>query len=289
MTNHPAFSLVVCTVDRTDELARLFGSLAAQTFRDFEVLVVDQNEDQRLAPILDRHANDFPIRHLTSQRGLSRARNVGLQAARGELIAFPDDDCWYSDGLVENVVASFRAHAGIHGISARRDGNPQLPHPLSLSVRNVWGRVASYTLFARREVYDAIGGFDESLGVGAGTPWGAGEDTDWVLRSLARGMKWMHDPALAVFHPPHHRGTGPADIVRARSYARGLGRVLRKNRVPLWMVAGGVGLSIARTTRSLLRRDVEEARINCAELEGRIAGWLPSPGARGEVSFGRRG
>lgn len=277
MTDRPAFSLIVCTVDRTDELARLLGSLAAQTFRDFEVLVVDQNEDQRLAPILDRHANDFPIRHLTSQRGLSRARNVGLREAKGALLAIPDDDCWYPDELLERVEASFRAHPSVHGIAARRDGNPQLPRPVYLSLRNVWGRVASYTLFARREIYDAIGGFDESLGVGAGTPWGAGEDTDWVLRSLARGMPWMHDPALAVFHPPHHRGTSAADVARARSYARGLGRVLRKNRVPLWMVAGGVGLSVARTGRSLLRRDVGAARLNRAELLGRIEGWIPVP------------
>src|SRR5690606_11184398 len=269
--------LVVCTVDRTDELARLFASLAAQTCRDFEVLVVDQNEDLRLAPILERHAGDFPIRRLTSARGLSRARNVGLREARGDVVAFPDDDCWYAPDLLERVTVRLQQHPDCAGLSGRiaqpETAAVDARHPIRLSLRNLWGRVPSAALFARRQVAERVGSFDETLGVGAGTPWGAGEDTDWVLRSLACGMTWLHDPALAIFHPPHHRGTSAADVARARSYARGLGRVLRKNRVPLWMVVGGVGLSVARTARSLVRRDVGEARLNMAELIGRVEGW----------------
>ncbi len=79
------FSLIVATLGRTAELQRLFESLERQTHRDFEVIVVDQNTDGRLLPILDAFATKLTIRRLTSIPGLSRARNVGLREATGEL------------------------------------------------------------------------------------------------------------------------------------------------------------------------------------------------------------
>ena|SRR5208337_53067 len=95
-------SLVVATVDRVAELERLFVSLDAQSYRDFEVIVVDQNPDDRLLPVLQQHT-DLAILHLRSGRGLSHARNVGLLAAQGDILAVPDDDCWYPEQLLHCV------------------------------------------------------------------------------------------------------------------------------------------------------------------------------------------
>ena len=76
----PSFDLVVATVGRTDELARLLGSLAAQDYPQARVLLVDQNDDERVAAVIA--SSIVEIVRLRSAPGLSRARNVALPAWR---------------------------------------------------------------------------------------------------------------------------------------------------------------------------------------------------------------
>src|SRR5271166_4064415 len=104
-------SLVVVTLNRVSELERLFASLDKQSYKDFEVILVDQNPD-------------LDIRHLRSGRGLSRGRNVGLPFAKGDIICFPDDDCWYPEDLLETVKEWFDSHPEFGALLAlMRDEN----------------------------------------------------------------------------------------------------------------------------------------------------------------------
>jgi hypothetical protein len=92
-------------------------------------------------------------------------------------------------------------------------------------------------LFFRREVVQALGGFDPLLGTGAKTPWGAGEGTDLCVRAIQAHYSLCIEPSLAVFHAQVN--IQPEDgrqLAKARSYARGMGRVLKKNRLPLLFV-----------------------------------------------------
>lgn len=117
-------SLVVATINRTVELERFLASLDTQTYRNFEVIVIDQNPDDRLVPVLCRHAG-LAISHLRSGRGLSKARNVGLRATKGEIIAIPDDDCWYPPQLLSTVAAWFASRSQtdlLLGITRNADG-----------------------------------------------------------------------------------------------------------------------------------------------------------------------
>lgn len=233
------FSLVLATVNRTRELASFLESLARQTYRDFELIIVDQNLDNRLIPICRAYQEKFPIIHLRSEAGLSRARNVGLYHATGEVIAFPDDDCIYPRDLLERVAGFLSVHPavdGITGCAVRNDGRPCCGRwdrqSGFLNRWNVWIRGISITLFLRRKVIEDIGYFDESLGVGANTPWGSGEETDLLLRALSRGYSVFYDPTLKVIHPD--KMLDASTVVRARSYGRGMGRVMRKHGYPIW-------------------------------------------------------
>jgi len=82
------FSLITVTMgDRPHLLAKLKASLDAQTYRDFEWIVVSHK--------------DYP----EFKGGLSRARNFGIEQASGDVIAFPDDDAWYKPDLLASVLA----------------------------------------------------------------------------------------------------------------------------------------------------------------------------------------
>src|ERR1700733_9517974 len=109
----PEISLVVCTYGPEQPLHLLFESLRWQVCR-YELLIVDQNPDNRIPRLLESYP-DLPYKLLRSAPGLSRARNVGLRAARGAVIAFPDDDCAYVKGALRQVLNFFQSYpeAGI--------------------------------------------------------------------------------------------------------------------------------------------------------------------------------
>ena len=90
-------SLVVSTVNRAEEIARLMDSLLGQEFKDFEILVVDQNSDDRIVPLLERYHSQLKISRIATpgRHGISSGRNDGWRQARGDVVVFPDDDCWY--------------------------------------------------------------------------------------------------------------------------------------------------------------------------------------------------
>src|SRR5215212_9261375 len=104
------FSLVLATVGRTEEVRRLLESLREQTYRNFEVIVVDQNPGDGLTYLLELYRDTLNIRHIRSAKGISKARNVGLRYTTGDVVAFPDDDCWYAPDLLERVAAKLSAH-----------------------------------------------------------------------------------------------------------------------------------------------------------------------------------
>src|SRR5271170_2746224 len=157
-------SLIVATIDRVSELERLLCSLEDQSHRDFEVIVVDQNSDGRLSRLLRRHGR-LTIRHLRSEPGLSRARNAGLRVASGDVIAIPDDDCWYPRDLLASVAGWFESHSGFDLLSTpvrTMENDSSGPNSPATSRRctksNVWRCAVSTSLFMRRSVATAVGG-----------------------------------------------------------------------------------------------------------------------------------
>jgi len=145
---------VVATVDRTEELERLLQSLERQTHPGFRILLVDQNDDDRLSPILARHLA-LNVERLETKRGLSRARNAALPLIDAELVAFPDDDCVYPSDLLERVAARFTADPSLGGITGRpidEHGGSSRTWPLEaadITRHNLWHRSISFTIFLR--------------------------------------------------------------------------------------------------------------------------------------------
>ena len=100
-------SLILPTLNRTDDLAVFLDSLLEQTYKDFELIVVDQNEGNEVFEIVKDYEEDFKIKYVKSdEKGLSLNRNRGLILMKGEIVGFPDDDCEYSPDTLEKVVES---------------------------------------------------------------------------------------------------------------------------------------------------------------------------------------
>lgn len=251
----PQFSLIVATFGRLAQTRRLFESLVQQTCKRFELIVVDQNVDGLLDGLVLEFASRLNLRHLHSEKGASRARNVGLAQATGAIVAFPDDDCWYFPDTLERVERFLADQPHADGVCGRSlfvpaSGGRQRFAPQAgwISAHRVWFQVTAFALFLRRRVTDSAGGFDETLGPGAGTLWGSAEESDLVMRALQQGRRIRYWPALRIRHPGLSGEPGAFEVARERSYARAMGRVLQLRRRP-WIE---VGYFMMRTSAGFL-------------------------------------
>jgi GT2 family glycosyltransferase len=273
----PSLDLVVATVGRVRELDRLLASLERQTHTLFRVLLVDQNGDDRLDPVLAARTG-LDLVHLRSERGLAHARNQAFPMLEAGLVAFPDDDCLYAEDLLERVARSLEADPDLDGLSGRvvtADGAASRSwktEAATLTDDNLWNRAASGAIFLRRELVVSVGPFDEQLGLGSGTPWSSGEEIDLLIRAVRAGARIAYEPSLTVMHdeatlePAALEGLGHRD-------GASIGYLLRKHRYParvrLRMLVRPVGGALT----SLLSLDLTRARFHLATLRGRIAGY----------------
>jgi GT2 family glycosyltransferase len=273
----PSFDLVVATVDRVAELERLLASVQAQTHRAVRVLLVDQNEDDRLEPVLQEQRS-FNLVRLHAQRGLSRARNAALEDISADLVAFPDDDCVFASDLLERVARRFAGDRALDGLTGRavdetgRSSQSWAQDPAPLTRENLWNRVISFTIFLRAPLVARVGRFDEQLGLGATAPWASGEEIDYLVRALDAGARIEYDPALVVTHPDTRMSPTTLTSLGNRDGAS-VGYILRKHRYPKRTVGKMLIRPIGGALVALARRDRTEARFHLSTLRGRLLGY----------------
>ena len=275
----PRFSLILCTIGRCDEIGAFFDSLRRQRRSDCEVIVVDQNTDDRLNDVIAAHRDAFPIRHVKmTGTGLSRARNLGLRYAAGSLIGFPDDDCIYFDDLLRRVDDFFIQRPEIDAITgcpvADRDrGLPEdwLANERRLDRISVMNRCQEFTMFLRSDAVRHVR-FTEALGVGAGTPWGAEEGPDFLIRVMARGHPLVFLPNLLVYHPNKIAAIDAATLRRAASYARGRGCFFRIHRYPASIIAKSITRPLVGCVLYAVRLQPMRSRYYAAIVHGMVRG-----------------
>lgn len=243
-------SLILATIGRAEDFGRFVIALIRQTCRDFELIVVDQNLDDRLLPYIEGALQaGLDVSHFRLKKpSLAGARNLGIEHARGDFIGFPDDDCWYENDTIATVLAAIEGNAGWQGVIARwveqsqTDRSDPGTGPL---IQSDWrrfrgGNASSITLFLNRELFVQLGGFDERMGVGQW--YGAGEETDFVLRALSAGAVIGRWPAARVHHLYWARVTErPGLTWRAvQCRARGTGALYIKHRLSMSTIIRGL-------------------------------------------------
>lgn len=201
----PHVSVVVPTYKRPDLLERCLGALTSQEFdpRAFEVVIADDaaspETEQQVCGWAARAGDcGHTIRYVPvrgANHGPAAARNAGWRHARGEIIAFTDDDCIPDRCWLAYGVGAFSAHTdGVMGKLVV----PQPDNPTDYE-RNAAGLEGSEFItancFYRRRVLEEIGGFEESYTMA----WR--EDTDFWLTLLERGDNLTVESRALVTHP----------------------------------------------------------------------------------------
>lgn len=219
------------TMGRAEEPLKFLESLAKQTSPAYELFIIDQNEDERLAPV-DAKAKELniPTRRIKETiKNLAHARNIGIVKSTGDIIGFPDDDCWYEPDVLEQIHSCFKANPTIDAISGIwleapiQNIQPGVMPPKEI-IDFKGARINSITLFIRRETLYELNGFDPRLGTGQ---WfGAGEEVDIALRLSLNGNHIYYTPEVKVHHPCFD--TNDYSQIRIRSYSRGSGALYAK-------------------------------------------------------------
>lgn len=171
----PKVSVVIPTCDRPKLLKRAIDSVLGQTFSDFELIVVDDGIKEK-AEAWIKTLSDPRVHYLVSGgRGGSAARNMGIKSAKGTYVAFlDDDDIWVPDKLEKQVtlLGSLPSNVGFCFGAVKRDlgnGREEITS-VPEGVGDYFGRaltrfagILTITLVVKKEVFDKVGGFDESL------------------------------------------------------------------------------------------------------------------------------
>jgi len=276
------FSLVLGTIGRTDELRVFLDSLDAQTYRNFELILVDQNQDDRLSPILAPYADKFPLVHVrTEKKGLTRVKNLGLELASKDIIGFPDDNCQYPTDFLQRAAWFLTKNPewdGMTGRSTDEDGRDSYlkfdKEAGALNKYSAWKRGAAYSIFVRADRTRGVR-FDEEMGPGAGTEWGAGDETDYLLQLVERGASLFYDPGLVAVHPQPVTPDNEDALHRAYSYGCGASHTVRKHKFPLWFQAWWILRSVLRLLVSLIRREkVCGPQFRWNLLKGKVRGLV---------------
>jgi glycosyltransferase involved in cell wall biosynthesis len=269
----PRFSLIVPTAGRTTEFAELLTSIVAQNRNDVELIVVDQNDDDRITPLLQALPSSITVLHLRQEtKSHPVGRNAGLDAASGEIIAFPDDDCWYPPDLLNRVDSWFQAnsHYAVLAVGALDDegkssGNRWLQDACDINPLNSMRTTFSSSLFISAVQPSRLGRFDPKLP--------AGEETDFILRLLATGFRGRFDRELHIHHPRRDMLSGTVSLERAKKYGAAMGILVRRHSLfPLW--CGLLMYDLARALLVLARGQFVNTRFCLAHTAGLFEGFV---------------
>ena len=246
----PFFSVVIASAGRTATVATLLDSLLRQRFRAFEAIIVDQNGDDRLGPILRQFQPALALRRIhQAVPNASLARNAGAQIAAGDWLVFADDDCYYHPETLSTaaeIIGTLRPQV-LAGDVVCPDGkklSPWFQGRGPLNGMTVVTCLYESCLFFKREPFLGLGGFDPEFGPGA--RYHAGEGAELLyrfLRTHPRG-KARFDSSIYCFHPRKVPPYDDAALERGRLYALGRGALAAAH--PNLANLTHLGLALAR-------------------------------------------
>jgi glycosyltransferase involved in cell wall biosynthesis len=215
----PRISVIVCAYNSEDTLPDCLNGLRALDYSNYEVIVVNDGSTDRSAEI----ASEYGFRLIdTENRGLACARNAGLEAATGEIVAYIDSDASPEPQWLSHLAISFMRsqHVGIGGPNIPPEGDGRLaecvghapggPTHVLLSDR-LAEHIPGCNMAFRKESLDAIGGFDPQFRI-------AGDDVDICWQLQNQGGTIGYSAGAVVWH--HRRNSIKAYAKQQYEYGK---------------------------------------------------------------------
>jgi O-antigen biosynthesis protein len=251
----PSVSVVVCSYNGEKTIAACLESLMRLNYPDYEVILVDDGSTDRLPSI----AECFPqvVYYRQTNRGLSAARNTGASLARGDVIAFTDDDCVADEHWLLYLMQAMQDQQveaiGGPNITPVDDGwiarcvaaSPGNPSHVMLDDQYA-EHVPGCNLAVRRYALSEIDGFDAQFRV-------AGDDVDFCWRLLDAGMHigyasgamvWHHRRATIAHYATQQKGYGRSEAMVHFKHPRRCSALGRNNWNGIIYGEGAVGLPL---------------------------------------------
>lgn len=208
-------SVIICTYNRPNDIGRVVKSVLSNTYPDYELLIIDQSNTDETKKIVEKCiTKNSHLKYLWSVRGKSRAVNLGVKEAEGDIIAFTDDDCVVSEDWLEKIAITLdrittdsiivfgsvkpAEHDVRRGfIPANKIRYAEFKGPLSIKKVGTGG-IMQANMVVRKNFFEKVGYFDEVLGPGGELK--AALEYDIVYRALKKGFKIIHVPTIEVEH-----------------------------------------------------------------------------------------
>lgn len=223
LPDNPMVTVAICTYNGLADLREVLDDLLAQTYDNYEILVVDNNSTDGTAEYMHQRTKATPhLRYCQeAQQGKSFALNKSLKEARGELLAFIDQDCRVGTDWLERIVESMQ-QTGVDGVGGivRMDlqGRQSWVTRLLLQARVIPGFyyqgdqrrevdwLMGCNMCLRQRVFEEVGGFHTAV-VEYGVKKGYGHEVDLCIRARKVGFRLVYDPAICVLHtiPPERQ------------------------------------------------------------------------------------
>jgi len=299
-------TVILCTYNRAGSVGTALESVIASALAshvDWELLAVDNNSRDRTREVI----NEFCLRHpgrvryiFEAQQGLSNARNAGICAAQGGILAFVDDDVTVETAWLDNLTASLRDGQGA-GCGGRILPPKDFSPPPWLALRGPWSQGGALcalfdmgdtaaqlkeeppygaNMAFRKEMFEKYGVFRTDLGR-CGDNLMSNEDTEFGRRLLAAGERLRYEPRAVVYHSISAERLNKR-YFRAWWFAYGRARI-REKQPParVWGIPRfyfslpniALRLLLPQVVRSLLARDPEE-RFGRQCTASRMAGTM---------------
>lgn len=230
------FSLLIGTLNRSECIKYCLESLRNQTYKDFEIIIIDQSEDDLTEKELEDFRDLVIVYERVTFKGLSKARNEAIRHAKGDCYCLIDDDAYYSEDYLSNIEKHITQNnktivTGYLWNTATKSDFVKykvLTDGKKLSYRQVIRYCPSPAISFPKEIIFESGEFDEEFGVGA--KYGAGEETDFIMRAMRRGYAVRYFSDVRAQHPHEKlaKSVPAADVKKKCSYSLGFGAMYEK-------------------------------------------------------------
>lgn len=201
---------------REKEIRRLLATLEKQSYKNFEVIFVTQDNHEKIEKLICRY-EVLDIKQIKMNiKGLSKARNKGLQVALGEIIILSDDDCWYPSNAFKDIVNTFNEKKSAKIVLSQIFDPEQkilyknydlnegyIRHRLQLMSKS------SIEIAFKKDLI-CCKSFDERLGLGS--EFVCGEEVDFLLNNYEKETIF-YKPLVTVYHKKKENGSSDKQII----------------------------------------------------------------------------